>query len=73
MVSALASHGALSKLVAVNVLERADVRAGIKAFTEWPTVPQVFIHGKFVGGCDIILEMHRNGELAKALSSIVEP
>ncbi|NJL97710.1 MAG: Grx4 family monothiol glutaredoxin [Synechococcaceae cyanobacterium RM1_1_27] len=47
----------------VNVLEDADVRQGIKAFSNWPTIPQVYIQGEFVGGCDIILEMHQRGEL----------
>ncbi len=47
----------------VNVLEDPDVRQGIKLFSNWPTIPQVYINGEFVGGCDIILEMHQRGEL----------
>lgn len=65
----LSSYNVGDRLAAVNVLEREDVRAGIKALTEWPTVPQVFVHGKFVGGCDIVLDMHRSGELAKVLAA----
>ena len=51
-----------------NVLDDPDLRQGIKDFTEWPTVPQVFINGEFIGGCDIVTELHENGELAKILS-----
>jgi monothiol glutaredoxin len=50
---------------AVNVLARPEIREGIKQFSSWPTIPQVFIGGKFVGGCDIVREMHASGELAK--------
>jgi monothiol glutaredoxin len=50
-----------------NVLEDYDIREGIKKFTNWPTIPQLYVHGKFVGGCDIITEMHRKGELAGVL------
>ena len=46
-----------------DVLADPDLRDGIKAFTQWPTIPQVFIDGKFIGGCDIIREMYFNGEL----------
>lgn len=46
-----------------DVLQDPEVRQGIKEFSNWPTIPQVFIDGKFVGGCDIILEMHKTGEL----------
>ena len=50
-----------------NVLEDPSLRQGIKDFTEWPTIPQVFINGEFIGGCDIITEMHQSGELKKLL------
>ncbi len=46
-----------------NVLEDMEVRQGIKDFTQWPTIPQIFVDGEFVGGCDILMEMHKNGEL----------
>ncbi|MDX7952964.1 Grx4 family monothiol glutaredoxin [Lichenihabitans sp. Uapishka_5] len=48
----------------VNVLESADMRQGIKDYTNWPTVPQLYVKGEFVGGCDIIREMFQSGELA---------
>jgi len=48
---------------AVNVLENQDVREGIKAFSDWPTIPQLYVKGEFVGGCDIIKEMFEAGEL----------
>ena len=51
-----------------DVLSDPDIRDGIKAYTEWPTIPQVFIDGEFVGGCDIMMSMHEEGELAAALA-----
>ncbi len=53
-----------------NVLEDPNLRQGIKDFTDWPTIPQVFIGGEFIGGCDIIMQMHQNGELKKLLEKI---
>tara|TARA_R110002072_G_scaffold184548_3_gene341076 strand:+ start:1727 stop:2059 length:333 start_codon:yes stop_codon:yes gene_type:complete len=47
----------------VNVLEDADIRQGIKDFSNWPTIPQLYVKGEFVGGCDIIKEMFESGEL----------
>ena len=47
----------------VNVLEDAEIREGIKAYTNWPTIPQVYVNGEFVGGCDIVSEMFQAGEL----------
>ena len=47
----------------VNVLEDNDVRQGIKEFSNWPTIPQLYVKGEFVGGCDIIKEMFQSGEL----------
>jgi monothiol glutaredoxin len=51
----------------VDVLADWDVREGIKEVNNWPTIPQLFIGGKFIGGCDITMELHRNGELKKML------
>jgi|TARA_B110000438_G_C15396359_1_gene471343 monothiol glutaredoxin len=51
----------------VNVLENQEVRQGIKEFSEWPTIPQLYIQKEFVGGCDIVKEMYENGELKKIL------
>ncbi|OYX41803.1 MAG: monothiol glutaredoxin, Grx4 family [Rhodobacterales bacterium 32-67-9] len=47
----------------VNVLENADIRQGIKDFSDWPTIPQLYVKGEFVGGCDIVTEMTLSGEL----------
>ena len=51
----------------VNVLEDKNLRQGIKEFSDWPTIPQLYIKKEFVGGCDIIKEMYENGELKKFL------
>ena len=53
------------KFEGVNVLESNEIRQGIKDFTDWPTIPQLYIKGEFVGGCDIIKEMYEKGELKK--------
>ena len=47
----------------VNVLEDMELREGIKSFTNWPTIPQLYVKGEFVGGCDIVMEMFQSGEL----------
>ena len=47
----------------VNVLEDPEIRQGIKDFANWPTIPQLYVDGEFVGGCDIVREMHEKGEL----------
>ncbi|WP_019937035.1 Grx4 family monothiol glutaredoxin [Bordetella sp. FB-8] len=57
----------VKKLVTVNVLEDDDVRQGIKAFSSWPTIPQLYVKGEFVGGSDIMAELDENGELKKLL------
>ena len=51
----------------VNVLENQSLREGIKEFSDWPTIPQLYIKEEFVGGCDIVKEMYENGELKKFL------
>ena len=53
----------------VNVLENPAIRNGIKEFTNWPTIPQLYVRGKFVGGCDIVREMYEKGELDSVLSA----
>ena len=53
----------------VNVLEDQNIREGIKAFSDWPTIPQLYIQKEFVGGCDIVKEMYETGELAKLLET----
>ena len=52
----------------VNVLENQNLREGIKTYSDWPTIPQLYIKKEFVGGCDIIKEMYENGDLKKLLS-----
>jgi monothiol glutaredoxin len=54
---------------AVNVLEDEDIRQGIKDFSDWPTIPQLYVHQEFIGGCDIVREMYMSGELADLLSA----
>ena len=53
------------KFEGINVLESNELRQGIKDYTDWPTIPQLYVKGEFVGGCDIIKEMFENGELKK--------
>ena len=50
----------------INVLEDQKIREGIKVFSDWPTIPQLYVNKEFVGGCDIVKEMFENGELKKA-------
>lgn len=52
----------------VDVLQDDSIRQGIKDFSEWPTIPQLYVSGKFIGGCDICTEMHFNGELKPLVS-----
>ena len=57
----------------VNVLEEPAIRDGIKVFSEWPTIPQLYIRGEFVGGADIMREMYQSGELKTLLEGIAAP
>ena len=52
----------------INVLENGEIREGIKEYSDWPTIPQLYLKGEFVGGCDIVKEMYESGELQKKLS-----
>ena len=56
------------KFIGINVLEDNDIREGIKKFSDWPTIPQLYIKGEFIGGCDIVKEMFEKGELQKKLT-----
>lgn len=56
-----------AKFTAFNVLEDEDLRQGIKEFSNWPTIPQLYVDGEFVGGCDILMTMHKDGSLAELL------
>ena len=53
----------------INVLENQELREGIKVFSDWPTIPQLYIKKEFVGGCDIVKEMYENGELKQTLEA----
>ena len=53
------------KFKGVDVLENMDIRQGIKDFSNWPTIPQLYVKGEFIGGCDIVREMYESGELKK--------
>ena len=53
------------KFRGINVLEDDNIRKGIKAYSDWPTIPQLYVKGEFVGGCDIIREMYETGELTE--------
>ena len=55
------------KFKAFNVLEDDELREGIKAYSNWPTIPQLYVKGEFVGGCDIVREMYQSGELGELL------
>jgi monothiol glutaredoxin len=55
-------------LKTVNVLEDDEVRRGIKSYANWPTIPQLYVNGEFVGGCDIMKEMYQSGELQKLIA-----
>jgi monothiol glutaredoxin len=54
--------------VGVNVLQSDDLRQGVKAYSDWPTIPQLYVKGEFVGGCDIVREMFQSGELKTLLT-----
>lgn len=54
--------------VDVNVLENADVREGIKIYSDWPTIPQLYVRGEFIGGCDIVKELYETQELEKVFT-----
>lgn len=57
------------QVVTVNVLDDADIRQGIKEYANWPTIPQLYVNGEFIGGCDIMTEMFQNGELQNIIAA----
>ncbi len=67
-VQVLKASGATS-LVTVNVLEDEEIRQGVKEYANWPTIPQLYINGEFVGGSDIMMEMYQSGELQQMLTA----
>ena len=62
----------VNDLVTVNVLADEEIRNGVKEYANWPTIPQLYIKGEFVGGCDIMKEMYQAGELQKMLEGIAQ-
>jgi monothiol glutaredoxin len=56
-------------LFTVDVLQNPEIREGIKQFANWPTIPQLYVNGEFVGGCDIMREMYQSGELQKLIAA----
>lgn len=59
-------------LVTVNVLEDPEIRQGIKEYSHWPTIPQLYVRGEFIGGSDIMMEMYESGELQRLLGAPTE-
>lgn len=59
----------VNNIFTVNVLEDPEVRQGVKEFSSWPTIPQLYVNGEFIGGSDILTEMFQNGELKTALDA----
>ena len=53
-----------------NILEDEEIRQGIKEYSEWPTIPQLYVNGEFIGGCDILTELHGSGELKEILNKV---
>ncbi|XP_053457493.1 glutaredoxin-related protein 5, mitochondrial [Nycticebus coucang] len=69
VVQILRLHG-VRDYAAYNVLDDPKLRQGIKDYSNWPTIPQVYLNGEFVGGCDILLQMHQNGDLVEELKKL---
>ncbi|XP_062986830.1 glutaredoxin-related protein 5, mitochondrial [Elgaria multicarinata webbii] len=69
VVQILRLHG-VNDYRAYDVLQDSDLRQGIKNYSNWPTIPQVYLNGEFVGGCDILLQMHQSGDLVEELKKL---
>ena len=65
VVNVLHEHG--TDFHAVNVLDDETLREGIKEYSNWPTIPQLYVRGEFVGGCDIVMKLHRDGKIKEVL------
>ena len=66
---ALLKQSGVKNLITVNVLDDDDVRQGVKDYANWPTIPQLYVHGEFVGGSDIMMEMFESGELKQLVDA----
>jgi monothiol glutaredoxin len=62
----------VSDFVTVNVLADEEIRNGVKEYANWPTIPQLYVNGEFIGGCDIMKEMYQTGELQQLLEGVTE-
>jgi len=62
----------VKEVFTVNVLENPEIRQGIKSYANWPTIPQLYVNGEFVGGSDILREMYESGELKKLLEGVTQ-
>ena len=71
-VHALTTAGA-GQVRTINVLEEPEIRASLPRYSNWPTFPQLFIHGELIGGCDITLELFESGELERSVAEAVSP
>lgn len=69
-VQALKAAGVGDEMHTVNVLEDPEVRANLPRYSNWPTFPQLFIHGELIGGCDITMELYESGELARMIAEV---
>ncbi len=67
--SQLLKLSGVQDIFTVDVLQNPDIREGIKQYANWPTIPQLYVNGEFVGGCDIMKEMYQSGELQKVLAA----
>jgi len=67
-VAEILKRSGVDEYFSVNVLADPEIRQGIKEFSDWPTIPQLYVEGEFIGGCDIIREMYASGELQKVLA-----
>ncbi len=71
-VAEILKRSGVDSYFSVNVLEDPEIRQGVKDFANWPTVPQLYVNGEFIGGCDIVREMYSSGELQKVLAPQTE-
>jgi monothiol glutaredoxin len=67
--SQLLKLSGVQEIFTVDVLQEPDIREGIKHYANWPTIPQLYVNGEFVGGCDIMKEMYQSGELQKLIAA----
>ncbi|KAJ1838552.1 monothiol glutaredoxin grx5, partial [Coemansia sp. RSA 2708] len=66
VIQILQMHG-VDEIAGVDCLQDPEIREGVKEYTDWPTIPQVYVKGEFIGGCDVMVQMHQSGELHELL------